>query len=452
MMKNWIKNLKKTIIPNGIIGRFCLIFLLPLTIAQFSLGQFFYHRHWETISRRLAQDIYGEIELVATYINNTPLSENQTHNFLKTVESSLFLDFNWQPNATLKMKEKKRLFDMNHDLTAELKNLPFPHLITTTTNSQQRIHIQLKEGVLEVMVARKRFFSSTVWVFFLWLGLSSILWFGVALIFMKNQLRAIIRLANAAELFGIGKTVDNFKPEGATEVRHAGTAFLLMKNRIQRYLSERTAMLAGVSHDLRTPLTRLKLQLSLLPQDETTKEMEQDVNDMENMLNGYLTFVRGDGREESKEIALTPFIANLVDKFKKTNHSIELNISKDLNIIGRPTDISRAIGNLLSNAGRYATKTWVKVQKHQDVVHILIDDNGKGIPKDKHKEVFKPFYRIEPSRNTHTGGIGLGLSIARDIILSHGGDIALDKSPQKGLRVIVTFPLYKPSKKNCMKK
>ena len=273
--------------------------------------------------------------------------------------------------------------------------------------------------------------------------LSSIFWFGVALIFMKNQLRAIIRLAQAAEAFGIGKNVDSFKPEGATEVRHAGTAFLMMKNRLQRYLTERTTMLAGVSHDLRTPLTRLKLQLSLLPENEATKEMEQDVNDMENMLNGYLAFVSGEGREETKEIHLTPFITNLVDKFKKTNHQIDLQIRKELSVIGRPTDLSRALGNIIANATRYAPHTWVSVMQKQDTVQILIDDNGSGIPKAKRTEVFKPFVRLDESRNPTTGGVGLGLTIARDILLSHGGNIALDQSPQKGLRVIVTLPHFK---------
>ena len=164
------------------------------------------------------------------------------------------------------------------------------------------------------------------------------------------------------------------------------------------------------------------------------------------MLNGYLTFARGDGREESKEINLKPFVTNLVEKFRKTNHQIELSAQPDVQIIARPSDLSRALGNLISNAGRYASKTWVKIQKKQDLVQIIVDDNGPGIPKNRRKEVFKPFVRLEESRNPTTGGVGLGLTIARDILLSHGGDISLETSPQKGLRVIVTLPLYKPTK------
>ena len=446
MIKHWIRNFKKTIIPNGLLGRFFLIILLPLIIVQFSLGLFFYNRHWETVSHRLARDIYGEIQLVANMINSSSLPENELNQLLHQAEQNFFLDLKWQPGATMPTKQKRRLVDMSRDLSNELRHLNFPYQITTSTDGQQRINIQLDKGVLKIIVARKRFFTSTVWIFFLWMLLSSVLWFGVALIFMKNQLRAIIRLAHAAEEFGIGKNVDNYKPEGATEVRHAGAAFLMMKNRLQRYLTERTAMLAGVSHDLRTPLTRLKLQLSMLPQDETTKAMDQDVTDMENMLSGYLAFARGDGREESKEISLAPFMTNLVDKFKKTNHAIDLIIQGNVRVIARPSDLSRALGNLIANSGRYASKTWVKVKKQQDQAQIIVDDNGPGIPKHKRKDVFKPFVRLEESRNPSTGGVGLGLTIARDILLSHGGDIILETSPQKGLRVIVTLPLYRPSK------
>ena len=446
MIKNWIRNFRKTVLPNGLLGRFFLIILLPLIIVQFSLGLFFYNRHWDTVSHRLARDIYGEVEFVANIINTSTLSDHEINHLLAQAENSLFLDLTWKPNAYMSHKQKKRVIDMSQDLALELKHLAFPYRVTTSTDGQQKIDIQLDRGVLDVVVARKRFFSTTVWIFFLWMFFSSILLFGVALIFMKNQLRAIIRLAHAAEAFGIGKNVDSFKPEGATEVRHAGAAFLMMKNRLQRYLTERTAMLAGVSHDLRTPLTRLKLQLSMLPQDETTHAMEQDVDDMENMLNGYLTFARGDGREESKELNLKPFMANLVDKFRKTNHQIDMVIQKDVYVIARPSDLSRALGNLIANAGRYATKTWIKVQKKQDCAQIIIDDDGPGIPKNKRHDVFKPFVRLEESRNPTTGGVGLGLTITRDILLSHGGTISLEKSPHKGLRVLITLPLYKMPK------
>ncbi len=446
MTHYWIRNMKKRFLPNGLLGRFVLIILLPLIIVQFSVGVIFYHRHWETISHRLARDIVGEIEVVTSFVNTTERPASEINAFLDKAGNDLFLDLAWYPEANLNMKQKKRLLDMNQALTTELTHLNFPYQVSTSTDGQQHIHIQLDQGVLQVVVARKRFFSTTVWVFFLWMMVSSLFWFGVALIFMKNQLRAIIRLAHAAEAFGVGKNVDNFKPEGATEVRHAGTAFLMMKNRLQRYLSERTAMLAGVSHDLRTPLTRLKLQLSMLPNNESVQEMMHDVDDMESMLNGYLTFASGEGREEAKEIALRPFMTNLVDKFNRTNHHINLKIQQDMTVIGRPTDLSRAIGNLLSNASRYATQTWIKIVKRQDTVQILIDDNGSGIPKEKRKEVFKPFVRLEESRNPETGGVGLGLTISRDILLSHGGDIVLDNSPQRGLRVIVILPLVKKVK------
>ena len=448
MTKYWIKNIKKRFLPNGLLGRFVLIILLPLIIVQFSVGIIFYNRHWDSVSHRLARDIVGEIEMVANFTNNSELPSNELNAILQKTGQNLALELKWHPTAKVDLKQKKRLLNMDQTLTEELSHLGFPYQTSTSTDGQQRIHIQLNKGVLEVNVARKRFFSTTVWVFLLWMMFSSLFWFGVAWIFMKNQLRAIIRLANAAESFGIGENVDNFKPEGATEVRHAGTAFLMMKNRLQRYLSERTAMLAGVSHDLRTPLTRLKLQLSMLPNTQETKEMSQDVDDMENMLNGYLTFASGEGREDAKELSVKPFFTNLIDKFNRTNHHINLKIEKDMSIIGRPTDLSRAFGNIISNASRYATQTWIKISKRNDTVQVIIDDNGSGIPKNKRKEVFKPFVRLEESRNPETGGVGLGLTISRDILLSHGGDITLDSSPQKGLRVIVTLPLLSKLKKN----
>ena len=426
MTNYWIKNMKKKFLPNGLVGRFLLIILLPLLIVQFSVGILFYNRHWDAISRRLAKDIVGEIEIVVNLVNNSSLPTQELNHLLKKVGDDLSLTLEWQPEAKMDMKQKKRLLDMNHSLMAELNNLNTPYLHSTSTDGEQHIQLQLSKGVLEVTVVRKRFFSTTVWVFLFWMMFSSLFWFGVALIFMKNQLRAIIRLANAAEAFGVGKNVDHFKPEGATEVRHAGTAFLMMKNRLQRYLSERTAMLAGVSHDLRTPLTRLKLQLSMLPPNPVFKDMSQDIDDMENMLNGYLTFASGEGREEAKEIELTPLMTNLIDKFNKTNHHIELKIYQNISVIGRPTDLSRALGNL--------------------IVQIIIDDNGAGIPKNKRNEDFKPFVRLDESRNPETGGVGLGLTIARDILLSHGGDIALDTSPQKGLRVVVSLPVIKTTK------
>ena len=447
MINYWLKNMKKRLLPNGLLGRFILIILLPLIIVQFTVGIIFYNRHWDSVSHRLAKDIVGEIEIVVNFTNNSQLTPDEINTLLQKAGQDLSLSLKWHPGTTVDMKHKRRLLNMDQSLTSELSRLAFPYQTSTSTDGQQRIHIQLDKGVLEVIVARKRFFSTTVWVFFLWMMLSSLFWFGVALIFMKNQLRAIIRLANAAESFGIGKNVDNFKPEGATEVRHAGTAFLMMKNRLQRYLSERTAMLAGVSHDLRTPLTRLKLQLSMLPNTTATKEMSQDVDDMENMLNGYLTFASGEGREEAKELALTPFFTNLIDKFNRTNHHINLKIEQDVTVIGRPTDLSRAFGNIISNASRYATQTWIKITKSNDIVQVFIDDNGAGIPINKRKEVFKPFVRLEESRNPETGGVGLGLTIARDILLSHGGDIVLDTSPHKGLRVIVTLPLFQKSNK-----
>ncbi|MBR6231892.1 MAG: two-component sensor histidine kinase, partial [Alphaproteobacteria bacterium] len=224
------------------------------------------------------------------------------------------------------------------------------------------------------------------------------------------------------------------------EVRQAGQAFIEMKERIERYLTERTTMLAGVSHDLRTPLTRMKLQLSMMEQDDVTATLNQDISEMEHMLTGYLAFAKGEGKEQMEHIELTPFITELVEKFKSTDFPVSLHIEEPLAILGRPHELVRVFSNLLSNAQKYAHSAVVSVGRREDEVQIIIDDDGPGIPPKKRADAFKPFFRLDKSRNSATGGVGLGLTIVRDAVLAHGGTIKLENSPQKGLRVIITLP------------
>ena len=436
----WFKNFKHRYLPNHLLGRFVAIIVFPLILLEIAVGGFFYTRHWDTLSRRLAQDISGEIQSVAEWVDGTSIDDSDIQRHLKRIGRNLSLEFSWLANKTLIDTTKHKSSKMLKPLKTELSGIHFPFQINEGNNDEQTVSLQLKHGLLQVVIPRKRFFSSTVWVFLLLVFTSTFLCFGIAFIFMKNQIRAMVRLAKASEMFGLGQMDYPFKPEGATEVRQAGTAFLQMRTRIQRYLKERTSMLAGVSHDLRTPLTRLKLQLEMMSQNATIRDMQQDVSEMEQMLNGYLTFARGEGREEACFVDMKPFLVNLVDKFKKTGHNIDLEAKSDVSVFGRPTDLSRALGNIVNNATRYGTKTSVKLQKNPGRVYIFVDDNGPGIPPKKRLDVFKPFYRLDQSRNSQTGGVGLGLTIARDTILSHGGDIRLESSPMKGLRVIITLP------------
>lgn len=438
-LKYALKAMRVNLFPRSLFYRFVLIILLPLILLQTVILIFFYDRHWSTISRRLAADVSGEIQTVADYILAKQPSEEELHAFLKQIYTNLSLKMYFEPGAYL-MEQNLSYQGSTFELTSAMLALKYPVNMIEAKDKKQLISIQLPTGVLTTLVPRKRFFSTTVHVFLVWMIGSSLLLFWIAFLFMKNQVRSIEKLSRASELFGTGHDIQ-FKPGGATEVRQAGLAFILMKNRIQRYLSERTAMLAGVSHDLRTPLTRMKLQLSMLPSDETTADLLSDVSEMEQMLNGYLSFARGEGKELPQIIQLDEIVTQLIDKQKKTGQNIDLHIEEPLCISGRVNDIIRAISNILTNASRYASRTSVLAGIRNKAATLVIDDNGPGIPAEKRREVFKAFYRLDESRNQATGGVGLGMTITRDIILSHGGDISLSKSPLGGLRVIISLPL-----------
>ncbi|MBQ9090394.1 MAG: HAMP domain-containing histidine kinase [Alphaproteobacteria bacterium] len=434
-----LKLIKLKVMPQGLLYRFILIILLPLILLQTILFIFFYDRHWGTVSRRLALDVVGEIQTVADYIATQNPSTDNIESFLLQVEDNLGLEMLFQPNTYLynqKISHQGATVHLSHALMA----LKYPVDMSELHNQFQRISVQLPKGVLTTIVPKKRFFSSTVHVFIVWMIGSSVLLFWIAFLFMKNQIRSIERLSHASELFGTGHDVQ-FKPGGATEVRQAGYSFILMKNRIQKYLVERTTMLAGVSHDLRTPLTRMKLQLSMMPSDETTKDLLSDVSEMEQMLNGYLAFARGEGKETPQSIRLDKLILQLVEKQKKSGQKLTCHIEEGITISGRFNDISRAICNILINANRYAQRTRINLGLRNQMATITVDDNGPGIPASKRNDVFKAFYRLEASRNPQTGGVGLGMTITRDIVLSHGGDVVLDESPMGGLRVVISLPI-----------
>ena len=302
------------------------------------------------------------------------------------------------------------------------------------------VNIQLSQGVLQVEFSRKRLFSSTTYVFVLWMVGTSMILFGLATIFMRNQVKPIRRLAIAAEDFGKGRDTPNFKPEGAREVRQASSAFIAMRDRIKRQVSRRTEMLAGVSHDLRTPITRMKLQLELLKENKNTGDLVKDLSEMEHMLEGYLAFARGEGEEIPKEVDVVELVKQVIEDLKKNGANIGLSSEKEVLISLRPNLFRRCIANLIENADRYASAVFLELTVEAGFVKIVIDDNGPGISEKLRDQVFRPFFRIDDSRNLDTGGVGLGLTIARDAIISHGGEIELQDSPTGGLRVLIKLP------------
>jgi two-component system osmolarity sensor histidine kinase EnvZ len=303
------------------------------------------------------------------------------------------------------------------------------------------VQVQLSNDVLEAVVSRKRLFSSTTYVFVLWMVGTSLILFAVAMVFMRNQVKPIRRLAVAADNFGKGRDVSRFKPEGAREVRQAAAAFLAMRERIMRQISQRTEMLAGVSHDLRTPLTRMKLQLAMLKSSSGTEELKGDVEEMEHMLEGYLAFARGEGAETPQPTNVNTILEETVAQARRNAVSVDLHTEGDLVVPLRPQAFKRSLMNLIDNAIRYANTISVRAGKRGNAIEITIDDDGPGIPEDKREEVFRSFYRLESSRNRETGGVGLGLTIARDVIRGHGGDITLNDSPLGGLRARIRLPL-----------
>jgi two-component system osmolarity sensor histidine kinase EnvZ len=314
-------------------------------------------------------------------------------------------------------------------------------LDTVSMERDVAIEVQLADGVLRVVTTRKRLFSSTTYVFVTWMVGTSLILFAVAMIFMRNQVKPIRRLAIAADDFGKGRASETFKLEGATEVRLAASAFLAMRDRIRRQIAQRTDMLSGVSHDLRTPLTRMKLQLEMLGQSDDAAALKDDISEMERMLEGYLAFARGEGGEIPAPIDLSQLLLEVADQARRQGARIDLHTEGRIEATIRPNGFRRGITNLIENAMRYAEHISIRAGVRGDAVEIVIDDDGPGIPEAQRIEVFRPFYRLEQSRNPGTGGVGLGLSIARDAIQGHGGEIRLEESPMGGLRVWIRLPL-----------
>lgn len=304
------------------------------------------------------------------------------------------------------------------------------------------ILVDTDQGLYEFKTLRKNIFTSSVFGFVLWMIGTSLLLFMVAVMFLRVQVRSIAQLAEAAEDFGKGINT-KFKPYGSVEVRRAGLAFTKMKERILRQISERTQMLAGVSHDLRTPLTRMKLQVAMLPESKDNEEFLQDINEMEKMLDGYLAFVSGEGGEKTSFVDMNEVVSSIINKYRRSSNAmIRYSTNYDVSAVqGREQALRRAVTNIIENAFHYGKTIAVKLESDEKRLELTVEDDGPGIPADKREDVFKAFYRVEGSRNKETGGVGLGLAIAKDVIVSHGGSIQLSDSDLGGLRVLISLPL-----------
>jgi two-component system osmolarity sensor histidine kinase EnvZ len=339
-------------------------------------------------------------------------------------------------------KTAERWFSpMDRSLRRELKSsFQTSYWFDTTSNKiTVELKIKYKEGYLQIFFPKNKIAPSSARIFALWITLPGLLLIMIAIVFLKNQTRPIVNLAKAAERFGKGEFVKEFKPSGAKEIRQAAYEFDKMRKRITIHLNQRSEMLSGISHDLRTPLTRLKLQLALIKQQDLAKKMSDDIEEMEKMLNEYLEFSRHQKNEETEKINLQDVIKETIKKYE--NIKIKTVIEENLEINIRPNSIKRCLVNLIDNGISYAGKIEITLKKIKNNILIYVDDDGPGIPVQEYKNVMKPFYRIDKSRGQNKSGVGLGLSIANDIIRSHGGNIFLEKSSLGGLRVIISLPL-----------
>jgi two-component system osmolarity sensor histidine kinase EnvZ len=432
--------------PRGLLARSLLIILVPLLLLQLIALQLFYGGHLDVISRRLAGAVAGDIGMVVELLGRHPV-ESERGWIFREAAWRLDLSLAFEAGALLGPPEPRSaslpLLPLEEDLTralAERVRLP----ADTDWQSDPRsviIRLQLPDGVLHVEAPRKRLFTGTLYLFVIWLVGSGVLLFAVAAIFMKNQVRAMRRVAQAAEAFGMGRDPGPIKPEGAAEVRQAAAAFNQMQGRIRRFVESRTIMLAGISHDLRTPLTRLRLGLAMLPAEaaEDAAAMTADVEEMERMVAAYLAFARGEGIEATREEDIVGLVADVAARARRDGAEVRVEAPARLVLPMRVDALRRCFANLLDNARKHARRIAVAVaapaaDSARGFVEVTVDDDGPGIPPGQREEAFRPFATLS------AGGTGLGLAIARDIVRAHGGDILLEDSPLGGLRARVRLP------------
>jgi two-component system, OmpR family, osmolarity sensor histidine kinase EnvZ len=433
----------KGVMPKGLYARALLIIIAPMVLLQSVVAFMFMERHYNLVTQRLAagvvQDIATLIEVYKIY------PQDQDHALLRRVaQEKLGLVIDFLPVNELPPPGPKPFFSLvDQSLSEEVrKQVARPFWIDTVGRSALvEIRIKLDDAVMRVFAPRGAAYVSNSHIFLAWMVGTSLVLLTVAVAFLRNQIRPILRLADAAESFGKGREVPNFRPRGAREVRRAAQAFVEMKSRIERAIEQRTTMLAGVSHDLRTILTRFKLELALIGDSPEVDAMKKDVDEMGRMLEAYLAFARGDSGEQSAPTDMAAFLEELKADAERNGHKSSVQFHGHPIVTVRPAAFKRCLGNLVSNAARHAPSISITGHRDHRWLTVTVDDDGPGIPAKMREEVFKPFLRLDDARNQDEGGTGLGLAIARDIARSHGGDIMLSDSPLGGLRATVRVPV-----------
>jgi two-component system, OmpR family, osmolarity sensor histidine kinase EnvZ len=431
----------KAVMPKGLYARALLIIIAPMVVLQSVVAFMFMERHYNLVTQRLSA---GVVQDIATLIEIDKAFPQEQALVRRIAQDKLGLVVDFLPVTELPPPGPKPFFSLvDQALSEEVrKQIGRPYWIDTVGRSALlEIRIKLDNAVMRVFAPRRAAYVSNSHIFLAWMVGTSLVLITVAVLFLRNQIRPILRLADAAESFGKGREVPDFRPRGAREVRRAAVAFIEMKRRIERVLEQRTAMLAGVSHDLRTILTRFKLELALLGDSPEIEAMKKDVDEMGRMLEAYIAFARGDSGEQSAPTDMGAFLEELKADAERNGHKSSVHFHGHPIVTVRPAAFKRCLANLVSNAARYAPSISITGHRDHRWLTVTVDDDGPGIAAHLREEVFKPFLRLDDARNQDEGGTGLGLAIARDIARSHGGDITLSDSPLGGLRATVRVPV-----------
>jgi two-component system, OmpR family, osmolarity sensor histidine kinase EnvZ len=431
----------KRLLPRSLFGRWLVLLVAPIVVLQALLTYIFYERHWDSVTRRLGLAVAGEIAvLIDTREQNDPTA---LADLARRMAAALEIQLSIEPDADFpsNIPAPRRYSILDRMLVQALSERiqqPY-HIDTQRSDRTIVIYVKLPDALLTATIPESRVFSTSTYAFMIWMGAASVVLLGIAVLFLRNQIRPIRRLADAADAFGKGREITEFRPTGAEEVRAAARAFLAMRDRIRRHIRERTDMLAGVSHDLRTPLTRMKLQLSMMTGDTEVDELKRDVEEMEKMVGAYLAFARGQSEQPAEATDLGNLIAELADDVRRRGRELQIEMPQGLTLPLRRLSFKRALSNLVENALRFGRQVKLSVLRHTNRIEIVIEDDGPGLPERERHKVFRPFYRLDQAR--HGGGnVGLGLTIARDAVLAHGGEIQLGQSSMGGLMVTIRLP------------
>ena len=428
--------------PKGLYPRALVIVIAPVVLLQSVIAYVFMERHWQTVTQRLSSAVSADIAMLIDVYESYP-QDADTTTLSRIAAERLGMDLDIIPDSDLPAPGPRPFFSLlDNALSTELSQQvarPF-WLDTVGRSSLIEIRVKLGKDVMRILTRRNSAYASNSHIFLLWMIGTSLILLTIAVLFLRNQIRPILKLADAAEAFGKGRDAD-FRPRGAREVRRAGNAFIEMKRRVERSIGERTTMLNGVSHDLRTILTRFKLSLALMERSSEIEALEKDVDEMSRMLEDYLAFARGDAGETAVEADIRSLLEELKSDAERQGHQTELTVIGDPLVVIRQDAFRRLLTNLVSNAARYGDRIAIRATHDARYLIVMVDDDGPGIPPDQREEVFRPFFRLDEARNVDGGGTGLGLAIARDIARAHGGDIMLGDSPLGGLRATVRLPV-----------